>query len=408
MRRRHSALLLILLLAACIDDTAGVNGGGGAWQVEGAGIAVVGTDYLSTSISILEPGTGALLAEGVIHSGSAAPGLSMALSGDVVVPAAPNPLHQLFVLDRYPNSVVTILDGSTFEVTRQIPVGTGFAANPHDLLWLDPDKVYVTRYEANPSPGRVPFDGGDDLLIVDPAAGAVVGRVSLSEATDPGLLARPERMVLAGDRVWVALGHLAPDFKGAGPGRIVAVDPVRDAVEQVLDLPVVENCTGLIHLPAREALIVACAGLFDAGRDAQIAASGLVAVDLSPATAAPTILRRGVDGPGGAFAFDLTVAAGRWLLAVRFGDLVAGTPDRLVAMDLDGVLEDVVIHEAGSAFGVGGVLADDSGGLVLVGDADPAAPRILRFRVDGGAFTPDGEVDAHPKSGLPPRHLAFY
>jgi hypothetical protein len=406
---RHRVLLIsALLLTACIDDTAGHDGGAGGWQIEGAGIAVVGTDYLSTSISILEPGTGDLLAEGVLHSGSAAPGLSLALSGDVVLPAAPNPLHQLFLLDRYPNSVVTVLDGATFEVLGQIPVGTGFAANPHDLIWLDPDKVYVTRYEANPSPGRAPFDGGDDLLIVDPSAGLVTGRIALGPHADPGLLARPERMVLAGDRVWVGLGHLAQDFKAAGPGRLVAVDPVTDAVDLVLDLDGVENCAGLLHLPARETLYVACAGLFEGGREAQLAGAGIVAVDLSIWPPEQAVLRGGEDAPAGAFSFDLAVAEGRWLLGVRFGDLAAGTPDRLVAMDLDGVQEDVVVHEAASAFGIGGVLADDAGGRVLVGEANPEAPRILRFRVDGGAFTPDGAITAHPDSGLPPRHLAFY
>ncbi|MFH1529232.1 MAG: hypothetical protein ABIK09_00710 [Pseudomonadota bacterium] len=399
--------MLLLVLAGCIDHTVG-HGGGGVWQLEGAGIAVVGTDYLSTSVSILAPGTGALLAEGVIHSGSAAPGLSLALSGDVTLPASPNPLHQLFLLDRFPNSVITILDGVTFEVLGQVPVGTGFAANPHDLLWLDPGKVYVTRYETNPTPGRAPFDGGDDLLIVDPEAATVTGRIPLGDQADPGLLARPERMVLAGDRVWVVLGHLAADFKGAGPGRLVAVDPLEDAVDLVLDLPGVENCTGLVHLPARDRLYVACAGLFDGGRAAQLEGAGLVVVDLAVSPPEANLLRGGADAPGGAFAFDLTVADGRWLLGVRFGDLAAGTPDRLVAMDLDGDREDVVIHEAGSAFGIGGVLADDVGGFVLVGDADPAAPRLLRFRVDGGAFTPDGEIRSHPSSGLPPRHLAFY
>ncbi len=407
MKQRH-ILTLVLLLAACVDDTTGHDDGIGGWQIPGAGIAVVGTDYLSTSISILEPGTGALLAEGVLHSGSAAPGLSLALSGDVVLPAAPNPYHQLFVLDRYPNSVVTILDGATFEVLRQIPVGTGFAANPHDLIWLDPDKVYVTRYEANPSPGAEPFDGGDDLLIVDPSAGAVTGRIPMGPHADSALLARPERMVLAGDRVWVALGHLAPDFKAAGPGRLVAVDPVTDAVEQVLDLPGLENCVGLLHAPEREALYVACAGLFEGGREGQLAGAGIARVDLSTTPPTPSILRRGGDSPEGAFSFDLAMAAQRWLLGVRFGDLAAGTPDRLVAMDLDGVREDVVVYEADSAFGIGGVLADDPGGQVLVGDANPQAPRVLRFRVDGGAFTPDGAIQAHPDSGLPPRHLAFY
>ena len=408
-RASHSHVLLLLaLLTGCIDNTAGTGGGSGDWQLERAGIAVIGTDYLSTSVSILEIGTGDLLAEGVIHSGSATPGLSIALSGDVVLPGATNPLHHLFLLDRYPNGVVTVLDGATFEILGQIPVATGFSANPHDLLWLQADKAYVARNEANPTPGREPFDGGDDLVVVDLEAGAVTGRIPLGLHADPGLRARPERMQLAGGLVWVILGHLADDFGAAGPARLVAVDPEEDAVVSVLDLPEVENCTGLLHDPARETLYVSCTGLFTAGPALQVAGAGIVAVDLTASPPAPTLLRSAADGLGRPFGFDLALADGRWLLAVRFGDLAGGIPDRLMALDLDGGGAEQVIHEAGSAHGLGGVLADDSGGIVLVGEADPEAPRILRYRVDGGAFTPDGVIVSHPKSGLPPRHLAFY
>ncbi len=408
MKRTCLIFAIIGVLAGCIDHTDGMDGVAGDWQFEGAGIAVIGTDYLSTSVSILKIGTGTLLAEGVLHSGSAAPGLSVALSGDVALPGAPNLLHRLFLLDRYPGCVVTVLDGATFEVLGQISVATGFPANPHDLLWLQADKVYVARYDANPTPGQEPFDGGDDLVVVDLEAGAVTGRIPLGGSADPGFQARPERMVLAGDRVWVVLGHLTEDFDAAGPGRLVAVDPEEDAVAAVLDLPEVENCAGLLHDPARETLYVSCTGLFSAGPADQLAGSGIVVVDLEASPPAPTLLRRAADGLGRPFGFDLAIADGRWLLAVRFGDLVAGTPDRLVALDLDEGGAERVIHEAGSAYGLGGVLADDSGGIVLVGEADPEAPRILRYRVDRGAFTPDGVIISHPKSGLPPRHLAFY
>jgi len=408
MMSQRSRVLLILLLPACIDDTVGAGSGPAALHVEGAGIAVVGTDYLSTSVSILEPGSGALLAEGVIHSGSAAPGLSVALSGDVVLPAAPNPSHRLLLLDRFPGAVVTIVDGADFQVIGQVPVGTGFAANPHDLLWLDPGKAYVSRNEANPEPGREPFDGGDDLLVVDLEAGVVTGRIPMTQYADPGLLARPERMVMAGTRAWVVLGHLGGSFDTAGPGRLVSVDPVEDAADEVVDLPGMENCTGLLHLPSRESLYVACSGLFSAGRSAQQGGSGIVAVDLAVSPPAAEVLRRGTDAPGGPFGFDLAVAQGRWLLAVRFGDLAEGTPDRLVAVDLNEPDTEISVHEAGSAYGMGGVLADDDAGAVLVGEADPEAPRILRYRVDGGAFTRDGEIVSHPDSGLPPRHMAYY
>jgi len=317
-------------------------------------------------------------------------------------------MHHLFLLDRFPGAVVTVIDGTDFRVIGQIPVGTGFAANPHDLLWLDPGKAYVSRNDANPTPGREPFDGGDDLLVVDLDAGAVTGRIPMTPHADPGLLARPERMVLAGARAWVVLGHLGASFDAAGPGRLVAMDPTADAVDQVVELPGMENCTGLLHLPARETLYAACSGLFSSGRSAQLGGSGIVAVDLAASPPAVTVLRRGADAPGGPFGFDMAVAEGRWLLAQRFGDLDEGTPDRLVAVDLDQPDSETLIHEAGSAYGMGGILADDDAGAVLVGEADPENPRILRFRVDGGAFTRDGEIVSHPDSGLPPRHIAHY
>ncbi|MBM4373078.1 MAG: hypothetical protein FJ098_15595 [Deltaproteobacteria bacterium] len=65
-------LLPLLLLLSCIDHTAGLSPT--SLPAGAGGIAVVGSDYLSTSLAILDRATGSLLAEGVLHSGSAAPG----------------------------------------------------------------------------------------------------------------------------------------------------------------------------------------------------------------------------------------------------------------------------------------------------------------------------------------------
>ncbi|MBM4373079.1 MAG: hypothetical protein FJ098_15600, partial [Deltaproteobacteria bacterium] len=214
----------------------------------------------------------------------------MALSGDVVLASAPEPGGRLLLLDRYPAAVVTILDRDTFRVLGQIGVGTGFAANPHDLLVPVPGQAWVTRYEANPSPGRMPCDGGDDVLRIDLDSGAVTGCTPLGLLADPGLRARPERFAAAEGRVWVTLGHLAEDFGSAGPGLVAGLDAATGELLDVVELPELANCAGLLPVPGRPLLAVSCTGLFAAGPEEQRAASGLALVDLATGPPAADLL----------------------------------------------------------------------------------------------------------------------
>ncbi len=374
-------------------------------------IAVVGTDYFSTSISILERKNRTLFRENIIHSGTASSGLSIALSGDVVFPRAHNPENRIVLIDRYPNSVLTFLDPDDFSVDGQLPVATGFASNPHDFLWLSEHKAYVTRYETNPTPGGEAFDGGDDVLIVDPAALSITGRIPLAAytdtASDPELQARPDQMAYAEGRVWVTLNHLSADFKETGEGLLLGIDPGTDAVVERVSLPKVTNCTGLVYEESRRSLYVSCSGLFIPGVQKRRAFSGIVSVRLDGEVPEASLLRSAVEEDDRPYGFDLDVAEGRWLLAVRFGDLAEDLPDWLVAIDLDSA-EERVVYASGSPYGMGGLLADDGTGAVYVGDADPASPGIHIFATEQGAFTHLGRIDAHPKVGLPPRHIRFY
>ena len=122
-----------------------------------SGYAISNSDYTSTSISAISP-AGAVLSQTVISSGSAPPGLTTALSGDVIFPSTAPASGKLLLIDRYPNSVLTWVEPKTGSVIQQLPVGTGFGSNPHDYLELAKDKAYVTRYESNPAPAKVPFD----------------------------------------------------------------------------------------------------------------------------------------------------------------------------------------------------------------------------------------------------------
>src|SRR6185295_14337493 len=103
-----------------------------------SGLLVSSSDYKSTNISVLSP-TGATLSEILISSASASTGLSTALSGDVVFPLSTPTSGRAVLIDRFPNSVLTWVNPSNAEVIHQLPVGTGFAANPQDYLEVSAD-----------------------------------------------------------------------------------------------------------------------------------------------------------------------------------------------------------------------------------------------------------------------------
>jgi hypothetical protein len=412
--RRAVPVALAVVLLACGGPASPGQVGGPA-----RGIAVVGSDYTSSSIAVLDADTGLLAVEGLLHSGSEAPGLSVALSGDVVLPSS-TPLPGILVLvDRYPAGVLTVLDPSSDHVWFQAPVAAGFAANPQDVLFWDVEKAYVSRYEPNPDPDAITAERGDDLVVLAldfdgfGAGARRAGRVSfaplLAELGSADLDARPGRLARAGDRLWVALGHLSRHFDRAGDAIVARVDPRTDTVDDAAVIPGVANCTAVVASDPFH-VYAACSGLVQDGRAAQLERSALVVVDAGAAHH-PTarVVASAADGRGGPFGFDLQVAGGRWLLAVRWGDLTTGEPDRLVALDLkgpDGVLTEV--HVAGTAYGLGGVLADDAHGRVYVGDANPTDPRVYVYRVTDAGFEPETSVVSHPSSGLPPRTIGLY
>ncbi|OGR11936.1 MAG: hypothetical protein A2341_17215 [Deltaproteobacteria bacterium RIFOXYB12_FULL_58_9] len=409
-----NCIAVLMGVSACVDNTAhfGKNidgtptlGDDGPW-----GIAVVGTDYLSSSVSVLDRMERELFFEGVVDSGSSPPGLSTALSGDVALPRAFNSNNWLVLLDRYPNSVLTLLDPHDFAVSVQLSVATGFAANPHDFVWVGQRKAYVTRYETNPSPGREPFDAGDDVLIVDPLAGRITGRISMAtyvDATPHSLQARPDQMTVAKGIVWITLNHLDAGFHNGGQGLVIGVDPATDEVRQVVAIPEVRNCSGIVYVARRDALYVSCSGLFAAGLDEQLRQSALVAIDLGSQSPSATIFAYGTEGVARPFGFELDVARERWLLVVRYGDMAADIPDRLVAIDIITGTE-TIVHLATSISGLGGLLADDATDSVYVGDAAALAPRVHLYEVADGQFGFLSVIDAHPRVGLPPRHIRFY
>jgi hypothetical protein len=392
---------------AIVDGTS--DGAAGA-ATFGAGLAVVDSDFTSTSISIVGA-TGALVKDDCINSGTHAAGkLSFTLSGDVVLPSQPQQGGDLWLVDRG-NAALTIVTPPSCAVSGQIAVGTGFESNPHDVAVLSATKLYVTRYNTNVAPPNVTATG-DDVLIVNRTTGTVTGRIGLTTYAAPvtgfTMEAQPDRMVIAGGKVYLTLGSQDAKFMAAGEGRVVVIDPGSDTVIGTIALTGLKGCSAIQYVPAQSSLFVSCGGSFS---DAdQAAASGIAQIDLS--TAAPTLHVTKASVVGGQpvnFSWIGVLSATQGFAATLgsfpFG-ATPGTNDALYMFNPTAGTATPVPLSAGP-FDLGGAAVGAA--LLLVPDATTTKPLIHVFDVPAtGAPTERTPFAPDPSKGLPPRQIAWY
>jgi len=363
------------------------------------GIAVVNgsADYASVVISLVDPATNMVLKDNCISSGTMAPKLSQALSGDVALPSQPQPGNELLVIDSGQSALVW-LDPATCAVLRQVKVAE-FKAFPHDVVGLSPSKAYVLRY------GDKDADGSD-IAIVDPGLGKVTGTISLrahatKDKTGASMLPKPDRALWVGGKIYVSLNNLSADFKSAGPGRLVVIDPKIDMISATIDLGGLENCGGLTYDEAANALAVACNGLFADGAK-QIDGAGVAWVDLSSTpptvkTVSATPFGRPVSG------FRVAVASKSLAFTTLAGDFKAMTKDQLWSFDfVDGAPKQV--FEASGPFVLGGTLLDGASKKLFVTDSSDKGPKMLVWNLTAtgammaASFAPSNVKDVFSRS----------
>jgi|GEM_PF-738523 len=401
-----------------VDGAAGWDGAvadgasdGAAGAVSfGVGLAVVDSDYASTSISIVGA-TGALVKDDCINSGTQAAGkLSLTLSGDVVLPSQPQLGGDLWLIDRK-NDALTIVAPPTCAVSAQIAVGTGFQSDPHDVAVLSDTKLYVTRYNTNVAPPNVTATG-DDVLIVNRTTGTVTGRIGLTTYAAPvtgfTIEAQPDRMVIAGSKVYVTLGSQDANFMAAGEGRVVVIDPGSDTVIGTIALTGLDGCSAIQYVPALSSLFVACGGSFS---DAdQAAASGIAQIDLSTATPTLHVTKASVVGGQPVNFSWIGVLSATQGFAATLGTFpfgtTPGTNDALYMFNPTAGTAAPVSLSAG-AYDLGGAAV--GAGLLFVPDATTTKPLIHVFDVPAtGAPTERTPFAPDPSKGLPPRQIAWY
>ena len=366
--------------------------------------AVVASDYASSAIALLDD-EGALVTEAWMDSGTFAPRVVAALSGDVVLPTAPLDGCTLGVVDRFTTDVVTLLDVCSHDregvIEHAIDARAGtrdedaaFSPNPQDILLIG-GSHWISRLNPHPEGAA-----GNDLIRVD-AGGAVVERVDLGAldvVTGERFYARPSRMVAIDRFLVVGLARLTASFMRAAAGAVAIVD-TQSATSTALPLEGLANCTEVVPAGA-ERVLVACPGDPFVRGEARRARAGLALVAIRGGAPSVDALWRAADHPDAPIAASTPVWVGGRALAVAMGDRTTGEDDRAVLVDLASG-EHVVLVEAGDAFVLGSGAYDSDSQLLLLPDAERSEVR----RFAGAELRELEPVAVASCRGLPPREI---
>ncbi|MCB9728530.1 MAG: hypothetical protein H6744_18840 [Deltaproteobacteria bacterium] len=392
MSRRLALCLTLLVFGPACDATEPPSTAGAPTAAE-AGLAVVCSDYASTAVALMDPEGARVTAPLLIHSGSAPPGVLVALSGDISLPTAPVAGGAVVLLDRFPNGVVTWVDPVSATVIRQVDLGRGFAPNIRDLVPLGGARWLVTRANPNRQPDPGALDRGDDLLLIE-SDGTPLTAV---DAGDPdGFPGRPDRLLRRSDtEVWVSLNRASLDFTSWRDGMVGRVRAGADGslgwLERV-EYPGTRCCGGLTTDGVRTAL--ACPGSFDTGAHT-VAPAGSAVLTLDDSAAETARLVGDDPRVGAPFGQDIAMMADGRVALVALGDF-DGAVDRVLAWDPDADTV-VELYRASAPFIIGS-LATTASGLPVFPVADPAHPAVCVVREGGVACT-----SACDATGLPPR-----
>jgi hypothetical protein len=386
-------------------DGGATDGSAASGRPAPAGLAIVNSDRMTTTISLVALGGTSVATDKCIGSGSAGAQLSAALSGDVVLPSQTQPGNELVVVDRK-NGVLTWVDPASCQVRRQLNAGSGWASNPHDLVGgLPGGKGYVTRQGRNPAKAE-----GNDILVIDTARGEATGRIDLGPWATPSdtpgktILPFPSRAAAIGDRVYVVLNNLSEAYDAAGAGRVLVIDPARDEVVQAIELPGLKNCGTLEaarQADGSDALAVSCGGPYSDG-DRQIDSAGVAWVDLGKSPPAVTIVpAAGFGRP--VSSFDLVVLDSGAAFTVINGDGMMAH-DAVWGFDFTSAGgAPRKLYDGGSSY-VLAIAGDGARGTLYVLDAAKAQPQVHVLKADGSKVA----SFSSSSSGLPPRTLALY
>jgi hypothetical protein len=414
MSSRFGAAMAIAFVAGC-NAPEPLPSTGGAVLDEGPcghGLFVITSDYQSTSTAIVD-WSGVVHSARLVGSGSSAPGLGAALSGDVVAPSERVESGRVVLIDRFPAGVLTFVDPETAEVRHQTSVGTGFAANPQDYLEIEGGEAYVSRYEGNASPGAEAFDEGSDVLVLGDRGRRITGRIDLGpalEGADPELLPRPSRMLRLGEHVVVLLSAYSRSFTMSGDARLALLDPKTHTLTGWVALPSARGCSALARSPSGARIAVGCSGSFGGTSTPTLDDAGIVVLRREGAGLVEEARFVAAEVLGDPPGFSVAFASERHVVVATFGALAtsgeAARDDRLLELDLETGSVQELLRSEREPFTIGEVRCGVACGACFVTDADRS--RVVRFSITPGGLASPRWLELGDGIGLPPRYLGAY
>lgn len=125
----------------------------------------------------------------------------------------------VYVLNRLGADNVQVIDPRN-GFTTVANYSTGNKSNPYDIEELSATKAYVTRY------------GAASILIVNPATGAELGTIDLSQFADADGIPEMSEMVKVGTKVFVTLQKLS-NYSPSAAGLLAVIDTATDSLIDV-------------------------------------------------------------------------------------------------------------------------------------------------------------------------------
>jgi hypothetical protein len=403
-----------LCLASCnLSPTAPATTGGvdaGAQTSCDRGKVVVLTDYTSTQIALTAPDGTPLSPAFLSTASTTTSGLAFALSGDVVVPNDRPPSGRVVLLDRYGTNVITWADPVTAKVLAQLPVGTMFESNPQDYVEVDATRAYVSRWGVNDAPGKVSFDGGSDVLVIDSHAPKILSRIPMP--VTGGLPPRPSGMTRVGEQVIVVLQNESEDYKTMGDSVLVGI--ASDAVAWQAPVAGLKGCRVPALSPTGKVLALSCEGALDMnGNVIDLTAAAIALFDVTSLPPKP-IKQFAISDQLGAGPQDSVAFASETLLLAKTQTPLGGTTNnKMFSLDASTGKASVLLTASPDSHGMGkGTVYGDvrcgagCGGVCLMADSDAA--KLQRWSISAGGLKAMTALTVDTSVGLPPVAIGAY
>jgi hypothetical protein len=166
----------------------------------------------------------------------------------------------VYVINRVGADNIQILDPEDdFSTLSQHSVGNG--TNPKDIAFVSPDKIFVSRYDSN------------ELLIMNPATGAHLGTIDLSQFADGDGLCEMDHMIMKDGILFVSIQRIDRNnyWMPVGDSYIAVIDAAADSLidvdpgtpgTQAIPLTASNPFTDLKFDSDGYTILVACAGLW--------------------------------------------------------------------------------------------------------------------------------------------------